>query len=327
MTVSYLPTRTTETTTSPATIALDLSALGAPSADPDFASGLPAEHANLVRLAAYARAAHQGGVSFVSLGDGFRLRSDAAPRANSWLDPIVAARRISPSAGGTGLVPTVQLGRADSAVAAELSQFNRKTGAWAGLEVTGRRGAATADAAGIPSLGDHLEHLVRSASRGRRGGSASADLPTVVVPLADESDLDVAGEFADVVRLRETDLAWARELRYAVRSAARAAGRPPVKVLVDLRAVISADYQAARVRADLLTDIAGGDHGWAGALEAVGTVGDVVTTIEKWLEAGAADGFVVLPGSVPADVAGLLRGVIPALRSRGLLEVEAQRVS
>lgn len=325
MTVSYLPTRTTETTSSPATIALDLSALGAPSADPDFASGLPAEHANLVRLAAYARTAHQGGVSFVSLGDGFRLRSDAAPRANAWLDPIIAARRISPSAGGTGLVPTVQLGRSDSAVAAELAQFNRKAGAWAGLEVAARRTAGAVDPATLPTLGDHLELLVRSATRTRRSGTGNPERPTVVVPLDGEDQLDVAGEFADVVRLRETDLAWARELRYAVRSAARAAGRPPVKVLVDLRTVVSADYQAARVRADLLSDIAGGDEPWAGALEAVGTVGDVVTTIEKWLEAGAADGFVVLPGSVPADVAGLLRGVIPALRSRNLLAEEPRR--
>lgn len=317
MTVSYLPTRTTETTASPATIALDLSDLGAPSAAGDFASGLPAEHANLVRLAAYARTAHQGGVSFVRLGESFRLRSDVAPRANSWLDPVVAARRISPSAGGTGLVPTVQLGRSDTAVAAELAQFNRKAGAWAGIEVTGSNGAD------IPTLGDHLERLVRSASRARRDSAGSR--PTVVVPLAEEEELDLAGELADVVRLRESDLAWARELRYAVRSAARVAGRPPVKVLVDLRTVISADYQAARVRADLLSDIAGEQQPWAGALEAVGTVGDVVTTIEKWLEAGAADGFVVLPGSVPADVAGLLRGVVPALRARGLLEVDAGR--
>ncbi|HLS73505.1 MAG TPA: hypothetical protein VK046_07030 [Actinomycetaceae bacterium] len=314
MTTAFLPTRTTETTSTSATLALDLSGLGAPSVDRDFAAGLPAEQANLVRLAAYARTAHKGGVSFVTLGENFRLRADAAPRRNAWLDPVVAARRISPSAGGTGLVPTVQLGRADAAVAAELAQFNRKAGSWAGLQV------ARDVAAPLPQLGDLLEDLIRTTTQ------RSPQRPTVVLPLAEEAQLPAAGELADVVRLREADLAWARELRYAVRSAARAAGRNPVKVLVDLRTVISADHDSARARADLLADIAGGDAGWAGALEAVGTIGDVVTTIEKWLEAGAADGFVVLPGSIPADVSRLLRGVIPALRARGLVDLAAGEV-
>lgn len=309
MTTAFLPTRTTETTSTNATLALDLSGLGAPSVDRDFAAGLPAEQANLVRLAAYARTAHKGGVSFVTLGESFRLRADAAPRRNAWLDPVVAARRISPSAGGTGLVPTVQLGRSDSAVAAELAQFNRKTGSWAGLQVAGDVTSP------LPELGDLLEDLIRTTTQ------RSPQRPTVVLPLAEEAQLPAAGELADVVRLREADLSWARELRYAVRTAARAAGRGPVKVLVDVRTVIAADHDSARARADLLTDIAGGDASWSGALEAIGTIGDVVTTIEKWLEAGAADGFVILPGSIPADVSRLLRGVIPALRARGLVDL------
>lgn len=311
MSTAFLPTRTTDTTSTTATIALDLSGLGAPAHDRDFAAGLPAEQANLVRLAAYARAAHKGGVSFVTLGEDFRLRADASPRANAWLDPVIAARRISPSAGGTGLVPSVQLGRADSAVAAELAQFNRKSGSWPGLQVSRDRGG---DVTALPELGDLLEELIRTTAE------RSSQRPAVVLPFEEESELPAAAELADVVRLRESDLAWARELRYAVRSAARAAGRRPVKVLVDLRTVIAADYESARARADLLTDMAGGDADWAGALEAVGTVGDVVATMEKWLEAGAADGFVVLPGSIPADVSRLVRGIIPALRARGLVD-------
>jgi len=313
MTSAFLPTRTTTTTPTTATIALDLSGLGAPAHDRDAAAGLPAEQANLVRLASYARAAHKNGVSFVTLGENFRLRADVTPRPSAWLDSVVAARRISPSAGGTGLVPSVQLGRADGAVAAELAQFNRKSGSWAGLQVARDASQVTA----VPQLGDLLEELIRTTA------ARSRQRPAVVLPLAQEAELPAAAELADVVRLREADLAWARELRYAVRSAARAAGRPPVRVLVDLRTVIAADLDSARARADLLTDMAGGDDDWAGALEAVGTVGDVVTTIEKWLEAGAADGFVVLPGSIPADVTRLLRGVIPALHSRGLVEPTA----
>ncbi|SRR5690625_32498 len=311
MPTAFLPTRTTDTTSTTATIALDLSGLGAPERDRDVATGLPAEQANLVRLAAYARAAHKGGVSFVTLGERFRLRSEAVPRPNAWLDPVVAARRISPSAGGTGLVPSVQLGRADTAIAAELAQFNRKSGSWPGLQVNRGHGRGVT---ALPELGDLLEDLIRTTAE------RSSQRPAVVLPFEEEAELPAAAELADVVRLRESDLAWARELRYAVRSAARAAGRRPVKVLVDLRTVIAADYESARTRADLLTDIAGGDGAWAGALEAVGTVGDVVTTMEKWLEAGAADGFVVLPGSIPADVSRLVRGIIPALRARGLVD-------
>ena len=141
----------------------------------------------------------------------------------------------------------------------------------------------------------------------------------MVVPVDAESEIEVAAGYADVVRIREQDLEWARELRYAVRGAARAAGRPDVRVLVDLHTVISADRAAAEERAGLVADIAGPDASWAGALEAVGTVDDVVATIERWLSAGAADGFVILPGSVPADVAALLRGVVPELRARGLI--------
>ncbi|QDB78881.1 hypothetical protein FE251_05465 [Georgenia wutianyii] len=317
MSTAFLPTRTTETTSTTATIALDLSGLGAPAHDRGAAAGLPAEQANLVRLASYARAAHKGGVSFVTLGEDFRLRADASPRANAWLDPVIAARRISPSAGGTGLVPSVQLGRADAAVAAELAQFNRKSGSWAGLQVSrGRDERVSA----LPQLGDLLEDLIRTAE------ARSSQRPTVVLPLEQEAELPAVAELADVVRLREADLGWARELRFAVRSAARAAGRPPVRVLVDLRTVIAADYESARARADLLSDIAGGTGSWEGALEAVGTVGDVVTTIEKWLEAGAADGFVVLPGSIPADVTRLIRGIIPALQARGLVATSGAEV-
>src|SRR5690606_5034361 len=298
-------------TSTTATIALDLSGLGAPAHDRDFAAGLPAEQANLVRLAAYARAAHKGGVSFVTLGEDFRLRADASPRANAWLDPVIAARRISPSAGGTGLVPSVQLGRADSAVAAELAQFNRKSGSWAGVQVS--RGERDTQVSALPQLGDLLEELIRTTE------ARSSQRPTVVLPLEQEAERPAAAALADVVRLREAHLAWARELRSAVRSAARAAGRRPVRVLVDLRTVIAADYESARARHDLLTDLAGGTASWEGALEAVGTVGDVVTTIEKWIEAGAADGFVILPGSIPADVGRLIRGIIPALQARGLV--------
>ncbi|MPV36200.1 hypothetical protein GB881_03915 [Georgenia subflava] len=122
--------------------------------------------------------------------------------------------------------------------------------------------------------------------------------------------------------MREDDLGWARELRFAVRAAARAAGRD-VRVLVDLHTVVSADRASAEERAGLVADIAGPTAPWAGALRAVGTTTDVADLIQSWLTAGAADGFVIVPGSVPADIAALLRGIVPELRARGLVEEKA----
>lgn len=310
MPVSYLPYRSAATTK--ATVGLDLTGLGVSEASGGFSADLPVETADLARLASFTKAAHDGGVDFVTLGERFRLRSDRAVRANSWLDPVVAARRITPHAGAAGLIATLPAGCADlSLVAGELAQAHAVNGTWTGVQL------------GDPRGGDALAHTLEGVSRafaaraGRRGQA-----PQVVVPVSTDSEVEPAGSFADVVRIRETDVEWARELRYGVRAAARAAGRE-VRVLVDLHTVISGDRATAEARAALVGDIAGPDAPWSGALSAVGTVDDVADLAQSWLRAGAADGFVVLPGSLPADVVALLRGVLPTLRSRGLVEERA----
>ncbi|MEE6272519.1 hypothetical protein V2J56_04050 [Georgenia sp. MJ206] len=310
MTVAYLPARPTDSART--TLGLDLTGLGADPGSSSLGVDLPVEKANLARLASYTRAAHEGGVAFVALDEQFRLRSDRAVRRDAWLDPVVAARRISPHARSAGLVSSVPLRQADpGALAGELAQMAGPAGTWAGLQVSA--GTARADA-----VADVLDHVSRSLGR-TRTGSRPVARPRVVVPLRSEVDIELAGSVADVVRVRERDLSWARELRYAVRATSRAAGRGDVSVLVDLHTVISADRGAAEARAGLVADIAGEHPSWAGALEAVGTAEDVVETMERWITAGAADGFVILPGSVPADVAALLREVVPGLRARGLL--------
>ena len=316
MSISRLPSRSTGSSSAQATLGLELTGLGVgPSCD-GLTADLPVEKANLARLASYTRAAHDAGVSFVSIGEQFRLRSDRAVRRDAWLDPVVAARRISPHAGAAGLVASVPADGTDfTLVAGELAQVTRTGGTWTGLELTG--GPDSTDA-----LADTLAGVSRSFSSSR-AGAQRAPRPRVVVPVSGEADVELAGSFADVVRIREHDLEWARELRYAVRAAARSAGRQDVRVLVDLHTVISADREAAEERAALVADIAGEHAPWAGALSAVGTVGDVADLIQSWQQAGAADGFVVLPGSLPADVVALLRGLLPELRSRGLVSEQA----
>ncbi|GAA1645690.1 LLM class flavin-dependent oxidoreductase [Georgenia ruanii] len=314
MSISLLPTRTARPSAAKATIGLDLTGLGVSGATDGFSADLPVEKADLARLASYTRSAHRGGVSFVSLGEQFRLRSDRAVRHDSWLDPVVAARRISPHAAA-GLVPSVPVRGADlSLVAGELAQISSTGGAWAGLQVSDHNGDTDALARTLSGVTGTLP---------RRAGAAKAARPRVCVPVSTESEVELAGSFADVVRIREQDLEWARELRYAVRAAARAAGREDVRVLVDLHAVISADRASAEARAELVADIDGDDAPWRGALSAVGTPGDVADLIQTWVQGGAADGFVVLPGSLPADVVGLLRGVLPELRTRGLVAEQA----
>ncbi|WP_341358536.1 hypothetical protein V5H98_12155 [Georgenia sp. M64] len=280
----------------PAQVALDLTALGV-TADDDLGADLPVAKADLARLASYTRAAHEAGVDFVALGEGFRLRTDRVLRPESWLDPVVAARRIGPHAGPGGLVAAVPAGADLRPVAAELAQVGLVGTAWAGVQT--RAGAPAARLAGE--------------ERPARGTGTR-----VVVEVRDERDVETAGSFADVVRIREQDAAWARELRFAVRAAARAAGRGDIPVLVDLHAVVSTQRSAAVERAALVADIAGGAP-WTGALAGVGTVSDVADTIEAWVTGGSADGVVVVPGSVPADVAALVHGLLPELRGRGLL--------
>jgi hypothetical protein len=307
MTVSLLPTRTSNAPR--ATIGLDLTGLGVSTSTAGLSADLPVEKCDLARLASYTRAAHQSGVAFVSIGEQFRLRSDRAVRRDDWLDPVVAARRISPHAGA-GLVPGVPVGRADlGVVASELAQVSRENGTWTGLQLGGVGG-------------DLLARSLSGVARALAGARAQrSPRPRVVVPVSAEEDVALAAEHADVVRIREQDLGWARELRYAVRAAARAAGREgDVRVLVDLHTVVSTDRASAEERAQLIADIDGEHAPWAGALQAYGDVGDVVDVIETWLRAGAADGFVVLPGSLPADVAALIKGVVPELKSRGLVE-------
>jgi hypothetical protein len=310
MTVSLLPTRTSNSPRT--TIGLDLTGLGVSTTATGLSADLPVQKCDLAKLASYTRAAHLSGVDFVSLGEQFRLRSDRAVRRDDWLDPVVAARRISPHAGAAGLIPSVTVGRADlGVVAGELAQVSREHGTWTGLQLTGS--------------GEVLARSLSGVSRSLAATRTRAPRPSVVLPVVAEQDVALAGEHADVVRIREADLGWARELRYAVRAAARAAGREDdVRVLVDLHTVVSQDRASAEERAGLIADIDGEHASWAGALRAYGTVSDVADVIETWVSAGAADGFVVLPGSVPADVAALLKAVVPELRARGLVEEQAE---
>lgn len=285
------------------TLGLDLTALGVHTRHPSF-EDLPVATVDLPRLTSYTRAAHRGGTDFVALGPDFRARSDEEVRPDAWLDPVVTARRLG-SRAGAGVVASVPADAELAPVAAALAQRRTGPGAWTGLQLSERGEPDDA----VRALGE---------IRGTFSHLRYAPPPVILAADSDEA-LEAGAGVADAVRIRERDRTWAREVRYAVRAAARAAGREDVRVLVDLHIVVAADRTAAEARAELVADIDGPDSPGAVGLAVVGTAADVADLIHTWVEAGAADGFVILPGSLRADVQPFLREVVPELRVRGLL--------
>ncbi|HLS50005.1 MAG TPA: hypothetical protein VK024_08410, partial [Actinomycetaceae bacterium] len=238
----------------------------------------------------------------------FRLLPDiprrgVAPSAGGF-DALTAARRIS-SAGSARVVPSVSADASPSAVIAEIARFSRQHGGPARLQI---------------DVGESLADVRRLAAAVRHARGELA--PQIVIPVATAAHVALAGEIADIVRIREHDVAWARELRYAVRAAALAAGRSPLPVLVDVRAVIGEDPVTARVRAELVDSLGGAPA--AGALTIVDTPEEATATLAHWLEAGAADGFTIEPASLATDLGAVIHEVIPALGARGF-EVSARR--
>ena len=85
-----------------------------------------------------------------------------------------------------------------------------------------------------------------------------------------------------------------------------------------------AKARSAQARVELLDAFEGTDvvaqH--SDSLIHVGTPLDLAELAEAWFAAGAVDGFVVTPSSLVADVAGLVDGVVPALRASGVFRRE-----
>ncbi|WP_431836982.1 LLM class flavin-dependent oxidoreductase [Cellulomonas sp. Y8] len=159
----------------------------------------------------------------------------------------------------------------------------------------------------------------RSTARGGDGdGTAAADRPLVVVPVAGPAAEALAGRYADVARLTAPDLEAAAAARSRVRAAAVAAGRPAdaVRVLLDVDVALADDRESALARLDLVRSVDRPDLGVAGAVVA-GTGADLATVLADAVRDGAVDGFVALPTSVEADLAALVERTVPALQQAG----------
>ncbi|UFU01950.1 LLM class flavin-dependent oxidoreductase [Ruania suaedae] len=288
-------------------ISLDLSGAGAPR-EWRRAEDSDAESFIMGRLAGLASLADKGGVDLLTLDETFHHAG--VRRRDDWLDGAVAASRLSRHTSRATLVATVPLGsHRPEHVAGAVASVHRASAGRAGwqLEVA---------ASGARSL-RAVESVITGWPTAQRG-SAVAARPQVVVPVRTSVDGELAAARADVARLSVATLEEARAARTAIREAAVEWGRDAddVQVLVDVHTLISADAPSARARWDLLTSLE--EQPRPVPLRSIGTATDLADLWAQWVHAGAADGFTVIPASVPTDVVALVQDVVPLLQARGL---------
>ncbi|MFV0253373.1 MAG: hypothetical protein ACK5H2_08545 [Beutenbergiaceae bacterium] len=279
-------------------LGLDLSGTGAPRGFGND-SGSDAEAFIMGRLAGLATLADKGGVDLLTLDSTFRV---GGRRRDEWLDGALAAARLGRHTSRLTVAAAVPLGSSDAAgVATAIGSVHKATDGRAAWQVDG--GTAARGVSAVTS------RLTKS--------NAKVPAAQVVVAVTGPLDLELAAARADIARIRPASLSEAVELRSAIRQAAQDWGRAAddVRVIVDLKAVIGADEEGAVARADLL---AGFDPDAAQVLEFVGTATGLADLWQEWVDAGAADGFTIVPTSVPTDVLAVVTELAPELQRRGL---------
>lgn len=299
MTIQINSTRTTGSDlgrVTEAVIGIDLSLLGARKAK-ERATGMdaPVEHMSFPALASAVEGAARGGLDFVTLSDSFVTRSDH-DATNGALDAARTAGR---------LIELADLGFA-AQVPSEPEAFERS------IELIDQAGCGWGCVELKVDANTDYELLEDQAHRAHAVGV------TVCVRLkaSEFEHLDVAAiaSCVDAVRLVCTDPHEAREVRFALRSSAAEQGRT-LRVLCEIGFIVSSSREAAQER-EILLRMLGGDESLRGKTCVAGTVTDVVDEAERWISAGATDGIVFLPASVPTDLASLIRGVMPLIRER-----------
>lgn len=285
-------------------IAVDLSGAGAPR-DWRRAEDSDAESFIMGRLAGLAALADKGGVDLIALDETFH--AGGLRRRDDWLDAAVASSRLSRHTTAATLVTAVPLGarRADH-VAGAIASVHRASAGRAGWQL--ETGA---------SVSPHTVDTVL------KTWGARTPRPQVVVPVRNAVDGELAAARADIARLSVATFEQAYAARAAIRQAAVEWGRQAddVQVLIDIQTVISADRPSARARWDLLTSLETQPR--AVPLRSLGTAEDLADLWSSWIHRGGADGFTVIPASVPTDVIGLAQQVIGELTRRGLRKPRA----
>jgi alkanesulfonate monooxygenase SsuD/methylene tetrahydromethanopterin reductase-like flavin-dependent oxidoreductase (luciferase family) len=339
-------------------LALDLTALGARPGGHGPHGVVVARPFDGERLARLVHRADRGLLDLVVLGDAFLLHPGRR-QVPGRLDAAVAAARVAPLATSLALVAGVaQEHVAPAHVAGAVRGVQRAGRGAAGWHLTGpgpdadeESWAARAETAlaavdaewggpcddgGLPLGADgrfRVDHDgVRFAVRGRTapapGAPTAVTRPVVVVPVSGPAGAALAGRRADIARIAVPDVAEGARLRSLVRAAATAAGRPAdaVRVLADVDVALADDPETAAARLDLARSTEAAAPGAPGAPGPrvpvlAGTGGDLAALLAGWVDAGAADGFVVRPSAPEVDVDALVDRVVPALQRAGLFRL------
>lgn len=277
-------------------IGVDLSLLGA-SVPVGFDDCI--DYLNFPRLAASVRAAQTGGIDFVTLDSRFLTSTDVDSRDSSH-DAVHAAAKLA-DVSTAGIFAGIEPTPADIEVATAALAAQRE--GWAGITMPLH---TDSDFAGIE----------KAARKTRRAGVKVTVIITDPAVSAERAAI-VAG-IADVVRLRVRDPYAARNARFAIQAAGKEIGKD-ILVFMELGVVISRSVAAAEERALLIEDMNDCDL-FPGIASVLGTVYNVADTIESYVGLGAADGVILVPASLPTDLASVLKGVLPLIDARAKLE-------
>lgn len=306
------------------TLGLDLTALGVSSTPWTPNADEPRAEIDQQRVVELVRVAERVALDFVAFDEDFALAPGVKRTNASRLDAARVACRLAPVTSGVGLVATIDTSYLDPLhVATAVTTLDAKSGGRAAWQV----GTSQARLIGeTEEVWDRIGREIRTAvpgtpsESGGRKAHRQGERPAVVIRAGSPASIAVAGAYADVVRIEALDAQAARALREGVRAAAAAAGRDPddVRVLVDAVVVISPDAAAARARLDILADLHAGEPAWRRTLSHLGNAGQLADLVEAWFSDRVVDGFTLIPGSLPHDVAALAVDVVPVLQDRGL---------
>lgn len=300
----------------PTFLALDLSGTGAPRGWAGHGDS-ESEAFIMGRLAGLAALADKGGVDLITLDSTFRLGSGR--RRDDWLDGALAASRLGRHTSSLTVAASVPLGVTDPQhVASAVSSVHKATEGRAAWQV--ERGTRQLSARAVDAV---VSALAAPRVSRRTGRDVNARPAQVVVTVREPLDLELAAARADIARIRVSSLAEAVAARGAIRQAAGEWGRDAdaVRVLVDVRTVLGADEEGAQARLDLLTLLEDDEIPTdESLLRFAGTSAGFADLWQQWVEAGAADGFTIIPASVPTDVLAVVTEVVDELSARGLRE-------
>lgn len=259
----------------------------------------------MARLAGLAKVLDRSGADLITTGGEFRLGGKR--RRDDFLDGALALSRLGQHTSSVKFAASIPLGPATAnAIASAVSSVHKSTSNRGGWQVD----APTPDPArGVDAVVSGLRNL--------------AEAPTVVVNVRNEVDVEIAAARAHVARLRVNTVEDARNLRSAIRTAATDWGRDAddIRVVVDVHAVLADEARDAESRALFIEEIAPEQS--TGLLKHAGTVTTLANVWQNWTRAGAADGFVIIPGSIPTDILQIATGLLPELHRRGLHTAEA----